>query len=252
MTAQGDTGFFRKLADRARGGEERPRGFFSGLRRRLLVGFLVAFPLVVTLFFARFLFELLDRWFRPISKHFFGFPIPGAGMLLSMIGLFFLGILATNVLGSRFLDLFERWINRLPLLSPIYQGARQITEAIHVRDTSQFQEVVLIPFPHPGCRSIGFVTRDLARGTRFSDEPASMVFVPTTPNPTSGFLIAVPRSDVERLDITIEEGVKLVISGGLLVPDRLLETPHEASGTAEIQRAGNESRPDESDDAAGM
>jgi uncharacterized membrane protein len=192
------------------------------LRNRLVVGLLVAFPLVVTVFLARFVFRVLDRWFQPISEHFFQIRIHGAGMLLAMLGLVLLGTLATNVLGSRILDAFERFVARLPLFSPIYQGARQITEAVQIRGSRDFQKVVLVAFPHPGIRSIGFVTRELNRPTAFGEEPTFMVFVPTTPNPTSGFLVAVPQSQCTVLKIDVEEGIKLVISGGLLTPPVLM------------------------------
>lgn len=229
-----DTGFFRRVIEFTRRGEERQRGFGSWLRTRLLVGFLVAFPLVVTVFFGRFFFDLLDRWFRPISKQLFGHQIFGAGLLLSTIALLLLGAFATNVFGSRLLTFFERRIARLPLLSPIYQGARQITEAIQIRETNQFRKVVLLPFPHPGVLSIGFVTREFNFTTRFRAEPTSLVFVPTTPNPTSGFLVVARQRDLEVLEISIEEGVKLVISGGLLTPSVLL-----AEGAVEAEQGSN-------------
>jgi uncharacterized membrane protein len=217
--------FFKRLRHITRRREKRHRGFGSHLRNRLVIGLLVAFPLVVTIFFARFVFGVLDRWFRPISVKLFDFAIPGAGMLLALIGLYMLGSLATNVFGSRLLDSFETFLSRLPLISPIYQGARQITEAVQLRGTRDFKDVVLIRFPHPGVRSIGFVTREFTKATSFGDAGTYMVFVPTTPNPTSGFLVAAPRDDVEVLGIDVEEGIKLVISGGLLTPDILLRSP---------------------------
>ncbi|MCG6961920.1 MAG: DUF502 domain-containing protein [Acidobacteria bacterium] len=217
-----ESGFFRRLADFTRGPEGRPSRFATRLRKRLVVGFLVAFPLVVTVFFALFLFDLLDRWFRPVARHYFGFPIPGIGAALSLLGLYLLGLLATNVLGGRILSFFERRIARIPLLSPIYQGARQVTEALQARETYQFRKVVLVRFPHNDVRSLGFVTREIDRPSRFADEASLLVFVPTTPNPTSGFLISVRKRDVTELNIPVEAGVKLVISGGLVVPDQLL------------------------------
>jgi uncharacterized membrane protein len=219
-----ETGFFRRVADIAR--HPRQRGVWAWVRWRLAVGFLVAFPLVVTLFFGRFIFELLDRWFRPISRQLFGMQIFGAGLLLSLVALLLLGIVATNVIGGRLLTFFERRIARVPLLSPIYQGARQITEAIQIRETTEFRKVVLIRFPHPGVQSLGFVTREFNRPTAFEPEPVAMVFVPTTPNPTSGFLVVVPQRDLETLDIDVEEGIKLVISGGLLTPAVLIDQGH--------------------------
>jgi uncharacterized membrane protein len=233
-----DTGFFRQIADIAR--HPRQRGVWAWIRLRLVVGFLVAFPLVVTLFFGRFIFEILDRWFRPISRQLFGFQILGAGLLLSLVALLLLGILATNVFGGRLLTFFERRVARVPLLSPIYQGARQITEAIQIRETTEFRKVVLIRFPHPGVRSIGFVTREFNRPTQFEPEPVSLVFVPTTPNPTSGFLVSVPQRDLVTLDIDVEEGVKLVISGGLLTPAVLLTDPAQARPAATLPTDGSE------------
>jgi uncharacterized membrane protein len=215
--------FFGRLADVNRRSEATRRGFGSWLRNRLVVGFLVSFPLVVTIFFARFSFGLLDRWFRPISTRLFGFQIVGGGLVLALVGLLLLGIVATNVFGGRLLSLFERWISSVPLLSPIYQGARQITEAIQMNDERDFRRVVLLQFPHAGVRSLGFVTREFPGPTAFSSEPSVLVFVPTTPNPTSGFLVAARASDLTAVDITVEEGVKMVISGGLLTPPGLLE-----------------------------
>jgi uncharacterized membrane protein len=229
-----ESGFFRRLADIARRGQER-RSIGRWIRNRLLVGFMVAFPLVVTIFFGRFIFGLMDRWFRPISEQFFGRPMVGVGMVVSLIILFLLGVAATNVIGARLLSFFEKRITGVPLLSPIYQGARQITEAIQLHDAAEFRRVVLLPFPNQNVRSLGFVTRDFRGATAFGKEASALVFVPTTPNPTSGFLVAVKQADLTTLDISVEEGVKLVISGGLLTPTRLLAPSQTAPwiGTGE-------------------
>jgi uncharacterized membrane protein len=218
-----ESGFFRRLSDLARRGEDK-QNVGHWIRTRLLVGFMVAFPLVVTIFFARFIFGLMDKWFRPISERIVGEPLVGVGMVVSLLLLFLLGIVATNVLGGRLLDYFERKITGLPLLSPIYQGARQITEAIQLHETAEFRRVVLLPFPNQNVRSLGFVTRDFRSATAFGDEPTALVFVPTTPNPTSGYLVVVKQKDLTPLDIDVEEGVKLVISGGLVTPTRLLSS----------------------------
>ena len=215
-----ESGFFRRLADIARRSEDRSIGRW--IRTRLLVGFMVAFPLVVTIFFARFIFGLMDKWFRPISEKIVGEQLVGVGMVVSLLLLFLLGVLATNVFGGRLLHYFERRITGLPLLSPIYQGARQITEAIQIHETTEFRRVVLLPFPNQNVRSLGFVTRDFRTANAFGDEPTALVFVPTTPNPTSGYLVVVKQRDLTSLDISVEEGVKLVISGGLVTPSHLL------------------------------
>ena len=221
MTDEGTRydGFFTRLSEDER---KRSGGIGRWLRRRFAVGFLVAFPLVVTIFFARFIFGLLDRWFRPISKQVFEFEIPGLGFLLFMVLLFLLGVIATNVFGGRLLSLIERRLSWIPLLSPVYGSARQITEAIQIRKSTEFRKVALLDFPRRGMRSVGFVTQEFARPTRFCGEPCALVFVPTTPNPTTGFLVAVPQQELEVLDITVEQAVKFLISGGLLTPSNLL------------------------------
>jgi len=216
-----ESGFFKRLSDLT-GRSEHRQGIGRWIRSRLLVGFMVAFPLVVTIFFARFIFGLMDKWFRPISERLVGEQLVGVGLVVSLVVLFLLGVVSTNVLGGRLLGYFERKISGLPLLSPIYQGARQITEAIQIHETAEFQRVVLLPFPNQNVRSLGFVTRDFRTATAFGDEPTALVFVPTTPNPTSGYLVVARQKDLNSLDITVEEGVKLVISGGLLTPTRLL------------------------------
>jgi uncharacterized membrane protein len=215
------------------------------LRTRLLVGFLVAFPLVVTLFFGRFIFALLDRWFQPIARHYFGFAIPGAGLLLFLLSLYLLGVLATNVFGSRLLDLVERLISRVPLVRPVYQGARKITEAIQLRGTTRFRRVVLVPFLGPGIRSLGFVTREAAPLGDASGSAHTLVFLPTTPNPTSGFVLAVPPEELVPLDLSVEDGIRLVISGGLLAPDgrEIAHDDEDDDERDETERAGGEPRP---------
>ena len=216
-----ESGFFKRLSDLT-GRSEHRQGIGRWIRSRLLVGFMVAFPLVVTIFFARFIFGLMDKWFRPISERIVGEPLVGVGLVVSLLLLLLLGVLATNVLGGRLLDYFEKKITGLPLLSPIYQGARQITEAIQLHETSEFRRVVLLPFPNQNVRSLGFVTRDFQSATAFGDESTALVFVPTTPNPTSGYLVVAKQKDLTALDISVEEGVKLVISGGLLTPTKLI------------------------------
>jgi uncharacterized membrane protein len=230
-----ESGFFGRLSSLA-GDSKGRRGAGRWIRSRLLVGFMVAFPLVVTIFFARFIFALMDGWFQPIAERFVDQRLPGVGAIVTVFLLLVLGILATNVIGGRLLNYFEKRIDGIPLLSPIYQGARQITEAIQLTETAEFRRVVLIPFPNQSIRSLGFVTRDIKGPTAFGDEPTAMVFVPTTPNPTSGYLVVAKQADLSALDMTVEEGVKLVISGGLVSPARLFapdrSTPWIDSGGA--------------------
>ncbi len=219
------TGFFRRLRDLGEPGGPHDRRPLRRLGNRLLIGMLVTFPLLVSLFFLRFAYRVLDSWFHPLSVDLFGRVVPGIGTALALLALVLIGSLATNVFGGRILAWVEHRIARIPLLSPIYQGARQVTEVLQVRGTEQFRRVVLVPFPHQGTLTVGFVTRELPDGSAFFPGPAALVFVPTTPNPTSGFVVCYPASELISTAITVEEGVKFVVSGGLIVPPELLSPP---------------------------
>jgi uncharacterized membrane protein len=193
--------------------------FLTYLRSRFVTGALVAFPLAVTIFFGRFLFGLLDRWSYPISQKLVGYPIPGAGALLAVLLVFALGMLAHNVLGRRILRVGERLISRVPVIRPIYTGAREITRAFGADRTKAFRRVVLIPFPTQGVWSIGFLTNEFDADTGAGSQRMISVFMPTTPNPTTGFYMLLPAAMAIESHLTVEEAVRLVISGGLLSPD---------------------------------
>jgi uncharacterized membrane protein len=206
--------------------------FLAYLRSRFVTGALVAFPLAVTIFFGRFLFGLLDRWSYPISQKLVGYPVPGAGALLAVLLVFALGMLAHNVLGRRILRFGEKLISRVPVIRPIYTGAREITRAFGADRTKAFRRVVLIPFPTQGVWSIAFLTNEFDADTGAGPVRMISVFMPTTPNPTTGFYMLLPASMARESYLTIEEAARMVISGGLLAPDpsRVIAPPRTTSG----------------------
>ena len=189
------------------------------LRSRFITGALVAFPLAVTIFFGRFLFGLLDRWSYPISQKLVGYAIPGAGALLAVILIFGLGMLAHNMIGRRILRFGERLISRVPVLRPVYMGAREVTKVLGTDRTKNFRRVVVIPFPNRDILSIAFLTNEFELDGPRGREPWASVFMPTTPNPTTGFYLLIPAELVRDSGLSVEEAVKMVISGGLLAPD---------------------------------
>lgn len=198
-------------------GERRP-GFVAYLRSRVITGILVALPLVITLFFARFLFNLLDRWSYPISERLVGHPIPGAGAVLSLLLVFSLGVLAHNVFGRRILRFGEAIIARVPVLNSVYLGSREVTRAFSSDRTKSFRRVVLIPYPVNGSWAIAFVTAEFTTTTPSGPCRMVSVFMPSTPNPTTGFYIIYPEAMVQDTDLTVEEAARMVISGGILAP----------------------------------
>lgn len=197
---------------------QRRSSFVAYLRARLITGVLVALPLVITLFFARFLFNLLDRWSYPISERLVGHPIPGAGAVLAILLVFFLGVLAHNVFGRRVLRFGEAIIARVPLLNSVYMGSREVTRAFSSDRTKSFRRVVLIPYPVEGAWAVAFVTAEFHTSSPQGQMPMISVFMPSTPNPTTGFYMIYPEHMVRDTELTVEEAARMVISGGILAP----------------------------------
>jgi uncharacterized membrane protein len=191
-------------------------GFLGYLRNRLVTGLLVAFPLVVTIFFGRFLFGLVDRWADPISLYLFERRIPGVGAALFVIVIFVLGVLAHNVLGRRVLRIGDRIFARIPILRSIYLGTREVTRAFAGDRTKSFRRVVLVPFPYEGVWGMAFVTGEFEETTPDGPRRLISVFMPTTPNPTTGFFLVYPEASLKNTDLSVEEALRMVISGGLV------------------------------------
>jgi uncharacterized membrane protein len=198
------------------------------LRSRFVTGILVAFPLVVTLFFGRFLFGLMDRWADPISLHLFGRRVPGVGAALVVVLVFVLGVLAHNVIGRRVLNLGDRLFARIPVLRSIYVGAREVTRAFASDRTRGFRRVVLIPFPHEGVWAVAFATAEFDETTPEGIRRTVAVFMPTTPNPTTGFFLVYPVASVRPTDFTVEEALRMVISAGLVTTGKAKLFPPQA------------------------
>jgi uncharacterized membrane protein len=189
------------------------------LRSRFLAGVLVGLPLVVTVFFARFLFNLLDRWSYPVTNYLFGRPVYGVGAGLAIVLIFAVGVLAHNVLGRRLLRLGDRLLGKVPVLRAVYTGTREVTRAFSGARTKNFRRVVLVPFPIEDAYVPGFLTGEFEIDTPKGRKRMASVFFPTTPNPTTGFYLIYPIEKVIESGLTVEEAVRTVISGGLVSPD---------------------------------
>jgi len=186
------------------------------LRTRFVTGLLVSFPLVVTLFFGRFLFDLIDRWADPISQRLFDRVVPGFGAAVFVVGVFLLGVLAHNVLGRRILHWGEKVFARIPVLRAVYSGTREVTRAFASNRSRSFRRVVLVPFPSGDVWGVAFVTGEFDEHTPEGPRRVVTVFMPTTPNPTTGFFLVYPAATVKETDLSVEEALRMVISGGLV------------------------------------
>ena len=186
-------------------------------KRITLAGLFAIVPLALTFYIIKIIIVFLDQLTAPIMARI-NLEIPGFGLILTLLIIFALGIFVTNVLGRRLFSWGERLISSIPLVKNIYNTLKQITNAFSgATQTENYQRVIYIQYPRKELWTISFVTSESVDG---SGEEYYHVFVPTTPNPTSGVFIIVPKKDAIEADLTVEEGLKAVISGGLLAPEK--------------------------------
>lgn len=194
------------------------RSLFVLLRRYLFTGMLVIAPLAITAWILWNVFSLVDRNAKKVLGEAFN-DVPGIGFVLFFAVIILVGIFATNIIGRRMISFGERIMTRIPLANRIYTAVQQISTAFLGSSRSIFHKVVLVEYPRKGIYSLGFLTIEGAGEVQQkTDKQVVCVFVPTTPNPTSGMLIFVPDDQFIHLDMTIEDGLKLVVSGGVVVP----------------------------------
>lgn len=196
------------------------------LRTYFLTGIIVAGPLGITAYITWSLIRWVDGLVKPFlpatynPDTYVSFPIPGVGLIVALVGLTLLGFLAANIFGRTLLSFGEHLLGRMPIVRNLYSGLKQIFETVLSERGTSFQKAALIEYPRLGLWSIVFVSTT-ARGElaeKLDGDEHVSVFLPTTPNPTSGFLLYVPRRDIIFLDMTVEEAAKLVISAGLVSP----------------------------------
>ncbi len=195
------------------------------LRRWLIAGLLIWLPLVATLLVLRLVVELLDQslilvpptW-RP--EALFGFEIPGFGILLSLLLVLGTGATVANFIGRRVIELSESALERIPLVRSIYSGVKRLTSAVMSDDSQTFRKVVLLEYPRKGVWTLGFQTADPTRLIAECAGDVVTIYVPTTPNPTSGFVVFVPRADVHSLDMPVEDALQMIMTLGVVTPER--------------------------------
>ena len=191
------------------------------IRNSFFTGVVVALPILATIWVISFVVSFIDQKVKPIFPKEdipeWLYNIPGLGVLVAIVGLWMLGAIASNFFGSRMLRFGENILNRVPLVSTVYKTVKQIVGAVTQQKDKAFREVCMIEYPRKGLYAVGFVTSDLkgAPADHLTDDYVC-IFVPTTPNPTSGFLLFVKRADITILDMTPEEGAKMIISGGMV------------------------------------
>lgn len=194
------------------------------LRRYFVAGLLFWVPIAVTVLIIGFLVDLLDRSmvlvplkYRP--EALFGHSIPGLGVLFAVILVFLTGVIVANLLGRRLVQFWEALLSRIPFVRSIYATAKQVMETVVSGNGKSFREVVMLEYPRKGLWTLAFVTGEgLPAARELTGEKLVNIYVPTTPNPTSGFFLMVAEKDVVRLDLSVEDGLKLILSTGVILP----------------------------------
>ena len=195
------------------------------LRAYFFAGILVTGPLALTLYltwlFIHFIDSSVSLLFpdRYNPAHYLPFNIPGLGLIFSIIVLTLIGALTAGYVGRLFLRISERILARMPVIRSVYGAVKQIFETVLAKQSNTFREAVLVEFPRPGMWTIAFITgRTEGEVQDLAGPEAVSVYVPTTPNPTSGYLVFLPRRELIVLSMTVEEAIKMVISGGIVTP----------------------------------
>lgn len=205
------------------------------LRRYLVAGLLVWLPLGITIFLFRILLSIMDKSLVLIPRRFhpeelLGVGIPGLGVILTILVLLLTGILTANIVGRKFHGGMESLLDRIPIARSIYSAAKNFAEIVFSDSGKAFKKVLLVEYPRKGIYTLTFQTAsNLGEVQGRTGEDVVCCFVPTTPNPTSGFIIIVPRADVIELDMSVDEAARLIMSLGVVVPtwskDRTAELP---------------------------
>ena len=198
---------------------------FGSIRAYFITGIVVTAPITITLYLTWVFITFVDRNVEDLIPEIYNpnqylpFSVPGLGLFVAAVFFIAVGWLARNFLGKLIIRFYEYVLHRMPVISTVYGAFKQIFETISASQSQAFREVVLLEYPRKGVYSVGFVTGK-TKGTvaQAIDKDTVNVFVPTTPNPTSGYLLFVPKEDLHYLDLTIEEGVKLVVSAGIITP----------------------------------
>lgn len=197
----------------------------AALRKYFISGLLVWLPIWVTLLVFRFLVDILSRSLTLLPHDLqpdvlLGFHVPGIGVVITLLVIFLTGLFAANFIGSKLVEWGDMLVARIPLVRSIYNGVKQVTQTVFTPGGQSFRKVLLVQYPKDGTWSIAFQTGEVSKDIEgvLGNEPLVSFFIPTTPNPTSGFLMMAPRSKVIDLDMSVDQALKFVISLGVVQP----------------------------------
>ncbi len=189
------------------------------IRRQFVSGVLIVVPLILTYVVLRFLFESIDGILQPIVQRTLGYHVPGLGIAITILIIILAGFFTRGYIGARLFRYGDRLLTRTPIIRVFYLAAKQLIEAITVPQMKSFKQVVMFEYPRRGAYAMGFATNRLKLQQSDGNIRRLVgVFVPSTPTPVSGIVIFVPENDVIPLDISVEEAIKLIVSGAIVAP----------------------------------
>jgi uncharacterized membrane protein len=191
------------------------------MRKRMLTGLLIVVPIFVTYIALKFLYNFLDGLVSPYVSKWIDYRIPGLGIIILLLAIYIIGMIGSTIFAQRIIRYVERAVARMPLAKSFYFGTKQLLEAAQAPAKGAFKRVVLVEFPQPESYSIGFVTAELDEEySRMFGGSKVNVFVPTSPNPIGGFMMSLRAGQYKETSLTIEEGMKLIVSGGIILPSK--------------------------------
>lgn len=226
----------------------KPPGAMTRLRNYFLTGLVIAGPIGITLYLTWSLILWVDGWVKPLLPAHYNpdtylpFSVPGFGLIVSFFTLTMVGFLTANIAGRTLISYGEQLVGRMPVVRNLYRGLKQIFETVLSERGNSFKKAAIIEYPRRGLWAIVFLatsTRGEVADKIVGEDDLISVFLPTTPNPTSGFLLFVPRADVIELDMSVEDAAKLVISAGLVTPE-YREKTKALAGAAKADEAKRE------------
>lgn len=215
--------------------------FFGRLRAYFFTGVVVTAPIAITAWAVYWVVGTFDGWVKPLlpeaysPDHYLPIKVPGFGLIFGLIAITLIGFLAANLVGRTLIGIWDKVMNSTPVVRSIYKGSKQIFETLFSQKGASFRHVCLVEWPRRDAWSIAFVSREIDGAQVGLEEgrPMYAVYVSTTPNPTSGYVFFVDQSEVKILDMSVEDGLKTVISMGLVFPDR----PHDSAAEAKLGEA---------------
>lgn len=220
------------------------------LRGYFLTGLIVVGPVAITIYVFWWFINLVDGWVKPLlpeaylPDNYLPFPIPGVGLIVGIIALIFVGALTANLFGRTIVSYGEMMLDRMPVVRGVYRLLKQIFQTVFSKSGTSFKRVGLIEFPRRGLYTLVFISGEPPAEVKNkvgNGELWMTVFLPNAPNPTTGFVIFIPASEVTMLDMAIEDGVKMVVSAGLVSPDQAREDLHhlaKAKAKANVKTKG--------------